>query len=428
MDNFLFKNLKKLHIIYLLITIIIILLLFKISVEGFIPYYIKTNDINNYCATNSSGQYYAPTMISNFKCGNQSQPETIPLSRTINFTNLQLKNNLCPLNTTYISPGSFGAVGSPYCMLNTVIAAPSNLGLQCWYAGAYSPFMIPEITFNPSGVDHKKRNRFYNKVIRPDLDVNQRGIIQDSTDMYHNLLSTVTSSTLNRDYLPTMPPASNRQIYVVENGRGEYISDVSHFKYRRLFNYGSFSFLNTPTLSLPPVAQLFTTNTMTIFIVYKVISTTSPIDNTSTINTSVLTANNKPFDINTNIRSINNTPVTSSIMLGRDDLTLTLYTASVKTISGTVYWNEKIYNENGVKSDNLTISGINTWDTSGNILSIGGNTTNTTGFYGDIGEILVYNRYLDPLSRDYIQNVLFLLQRFEINPLGINPQNMNFYD
>jgi hypothetical protein len=414
MDNFLFKNFKKQHFIYLLITIIIILLLFKISVEGFIPYYIKTDDINSYCKTNSSGQYYAPTMISNFKCGNQSQPNTIPISHTINFTNLQLKNNLCPLNATYISPGTFGAVGSPYCIINTaIITQPINEGLKCWYGYDFgTSSILSKIIFNLDGTlsSYSLKPKLYNKLISY-TNLLARAKIQDPTDMYHNLLSTVTESTFNKDYLPISIDNQNLPIRELSAFGGLQSQML------RLFNYGSYSFVNVPS----PVDPLFTNNAMTIFIVYNVISTTSPIDNKTIINTSVLTANNKPFDIYKNIRSINNKSVTSSIMIGSDDLTLTLYTASVNTSAGTVYWNEKIYNENGVKSANLTISGVTAWDTSGNILNIGGNSAGTTGFYGNIGDILVYNTILD--SNSYINNVLYLLQKFKINP-----PNMNIYN
>ena len=431
MNNLLFKNFKKIHFIYLLITIIIILLLLKVSVEGFIPYLINATDINNYCTTNPSGQYNAPTLISNYQCGNYNN--RIPLSHTIKFNNLQLKNNLCPLNTIYTSP--HGIFENEQCIINLynyqnyTTTDPKTLSgilfvydcnpLQYVQFNNNSTYRESQVKLSSGTINYTNKFKVYNFITY----INNRPYRPVQSDMVHVLPSSLNVSnfsSFNQLYLPNYVQQStiNPSIDPSKSLMGIGNDSIKIMNYIQLNSYGYLSFISNQT------TPIFTNNAMTIFIVYNVISEQSYVPPesgiTSTqIRTSFLTANNKPFDIYDNIRSINNITTNSPFYIGSIK-SLTLYIASVKTISGTVYWNEQIYNNEGFISYNLTIPGVTSWDnTTPNNINIGGNNTGTTSFYGTIGEIQILDTYLDPSSEIYKNNVITLLKKWYIKPFNI---------
>jgi len=411
MNNLLFKNFKKIHFIYLLITIIIILLLLKVSVEGFIPYLINTIDINDYCTNYPSGQYNAPTLISNYQCGNYSPNTILPISHKINFTNLQLKNNLCPLNTTFIPPNYIGNITSQVCInTNGVVSTgtiASDINLIIWYIfdntlsirnvkNITNPIDTPTIT--PSGSL---------------LLINNPMSILNKINLLDPQLTFKLPYSLTKSNYSTLIykfPDSGVLTFNLNNKDTQ-----SGTNFVKLYNFGYFNYTDLIN------ANKFTTASMTIFIVYFTVPIPATSLYSSSLYQSSLISGNNLFEITDNKRILNTIIIPTQFDVHTDALLkITLYTASIKQIGSNVVWNEKIYNNTDKFSYSYTFPNVVTWPSCSSI-NIGGSPN--TGFSGNLGEVIIVNNYLDPnspnLTDPYNIIVINLLNKWNIKPFNV---------
>jgi len=405
MNNLLFKNFRKIHFIYLLITIIIILLLLKISVEGFIPYLINGTDINNYCTANPSGQYNAPTLISNYQCGNYSPNTILPISHKINFTNLQLKNNLCPLNTTFIPPNYIGNITSQVCINTNGIMSMLTISISsnffAWYvfdttakknliAVIQNPTARPTITLSGNLLILNNPLTVFNKA-------------QYVSHLIYKLPNTLTYTNYNPTTIYPLPHTGALKFNGIDT------NTITGTRFVQLYNFGYFSFNNEVA------TNIFPTYSMTIFIVY---NTLVPSSSSTIIPTSLISGNNNLFEIKDNLRILNNAPYTVPFNINTDALSnITLYTACIKKEGTNLIWNENIYNNTNKLSYPNTFPNAPSWPSCTSI-NIGGSPT--VGFYGNLGEVIIVPSYLDPTSSEltspYNMIVINLLNKWNIKP------------
>ena len=417
MNNLLFKNFKKIHFIYLLITIIIILLLLKVSVEGFIPYLINATDINDYCTTNPSGQYNAPTLISNYQCGNYSPNTILPISHKINFTNLQLKNNLCPLNTTFIPPNYIGNITSQVCINTNGIMSMMTINrsnnFYAWYIfDSTAQINMTPIIPNPTAKPTITISGTLLILNNPMYVFNKTTNTPSGPPIIYKLPTALTMSKYNSTLIYPFPKTGVLRYNVNNN------YNPTGTRFVQLYNFGYFSFNNTDS-------DIFPTDSMTIFIVYN----TLPIPQSSSSQpprteqpSSLISGNNNLFEIRDNLRILNNTPYTVPFNINTGALsTITLYTASIKKDGTNLIWNENIYNNTNKFSYSNTFTNAPTWPSCTSI-NIGGSPS--YGFYGNLGEVIIVPSYLDPTSAEltnpYNMIVINLLNKWHIKPFDTN--------
>ena len=174
------------------------------------------------------------------------------------------------------------------------------------------------------------------------------------------------------------------------------------------------------------LSNIFTTTGLTIFIVYFI---KQKYNDTSLITTEY-DGHLYPFKVYNNKRILNGITKDSTIIIGNsdEDKYITLYTFSINLSSGSgsvSQWSEALYNKNPSKSNTITFQGASSfsYDNIG-LLAFGGPTSLPNGTYsnsafnGNIGEILVYNNFLDPVNLDnttaYNQNVSYLRNKWNI--------------
>ena len=171
------------------------------------------------------------------------------------------------------------------------------------------------------------------------------------------------------------------------------------------------------------LSKIFTTTGITIFMVYFI---KRKYDYISLFTTENSINNNYPINMYNNQRFLNGTTKESpKITIGNldDDVYITLYTVSINILSGSAKWYEAIYNQiNTIKSEPIIFPNVTsfTQDSTSNYIIFGG----TYGwefpgaFSGNIGEILVYDNFLDPTSYSvssvYNQNVSYLRNKWNI--------------
>jgi hypothetical protein len=168
-------------------------------------------------------------------------------------------------------------------------------------------------------------------------------------------------------------------------------------------------------------SQIFTTTGITIFMVYFISRTYDNICLLTTENGN----NIYPIYVYNNQRMLNGDTKQSNITIGKsNDNIITLYTCSINISSESAQWYEAIYNQqNTLKSNPITFPGVTSFIQSRNndyLLGFGGSTgwLGNYSFTGNIGEILVYDNFLDPtISSDsslYNQNVSYLRNKWNI--------------
>jgi len=167
--------------------------------------------------------------------------------------------------------------------------------------------------------------------------------------------------------------------------------------------------------------KIFSTTGLTIFIVYFM---SQVYDYTSFITTENYN-NNYPIKMYNNQRILNGVTKQSKITIGKsdDNKYITLYTVSINVSSGTGQWYETIYNNHNTSiTDTIIFPNVTYFkqDNISNRIAFGGplSTYINGAFSGNIGEILVYNNFLDPINSSssslYNQNVSYLKNKWNI--------------
>jgi hypothetical protein len=166
---------------------------------------------------------------------------------------------------------------------------------------------------------------------------------------------------------------------------------------------------------------IFTTTGLTIFIVYII---TDIYDYITLFTTGIISNSYYPISMYNNQRILNDITSQSKITIGKsdDNIYITLYTVSINILSGSAQWYEAIYNKSNTRKSNIIFPNVTSFKQdkeANNILFGGTNGWDIDGtFYGNIGEILVYNNFLDPtissVSSLYNKNVSYLKNKWNI--------------
>ena len=368
-------NSDTINIILFVLFIVLIILIFNLNFsEPFDNLISDPGDIVSFCNSQSpTTTFNAPSFVTLFNCNASNPYITNPTPYNIVLSPI----NVCPINSYLYSP------------TNTCFTAPYHPSLAAWY----------DVDCNDS-----------NKVNL--IDATHVRLNNKALDLTIGNLDTFASSTI---------PVS-KSVYATN---GIYTIDITNmYTSGTDKGKGKNNFLSVSNISL--------NNKFTIFIVYQLFSDPSTSVTPTNLRQSLFgTANGTTNIINmyNNYRLVGNTATNDTnlpsvpIMIGDnldsngsrnsraiDDMTyITLYTACItltQRASGSgnvITWIENVYNRS---INNISATYINTnnnvTSTLGNTLYICGgpivnrgvSTSLPTGFYGKLGEVLLYKEAL----------------------------------